>query len=559
MQRKDGQKGRRRRSGEEILNLLGEQEGQVKPKKKKWVFFVLGGGLLAAAAVLLIVLPKGQNAQSETLYREYQVARGDIIVGQSESSSISLDRETVTFSVSSTVEEVYIKAGSSVNEGDPLMRLNADEIAAGLQSYELELKQAGLEVEKAKLDQQTGLLKAKQEYETSIESGKLASSQENLTVEELQLAVTNADKAYVDAQKVYNNYLQASAGFKTNKAYLESLKEYLEEIQDEIDEQESLASSSSLSSLKSKLSSYQSIYNDYKTEFTETYGNGVEDAADVADQLATFAANVEKTRLALAKANLALTSGSTNADQDSALAKSVASTAKTTLELAELQLQQKVDAAQEKYNTLATEIEKLKESIALDGLVLSPCTGMVANVNVKAGDSFDVTYNEDLGMLMEQTLCALTDIASVYVPITISEEDILDVSIGQEASVTMKAFEGQNFDAEVDAITVESSRSGAATVNYTVNVRLKGENAQLMYEGMSADVTLVQRAALDVLYINAAAVTNTDGVATVQKLVDGEAVTTRVKTGFSDGRYVEITQGLSEGDTVRVESAVGRG
>ena len=559
MQRKEGQKGRRRRSGEEILNLLGEQEGQIKPKKKKWVFFVLGGGLLATAAVLLIVLPKGQNAQSEALYREYQVARGDIIVGQSESSSISLDRETVTFSVSSTVEEVYIKAGSSVNEGDPLMKLNADEIAAGLQRYELELEQAGLEVEKAKLDQQTGLLKAKQEYETSIESGKLASSQENLTVEELQLAVTNADKAYIDAQKVYSNYLQASASFRTNKAYLESLKEYLEEIQDEIDEQESLASSSSLSSLKSKLSSYQSIYNDYKTEFTETYGNGVEDEADVADQLATFAANVEKARLALAKANLALTAGSTNADQDKDLAKSVASTAKTTLELAELQLQQKVDAAQEKYDTLFAEIEELKESIALDGLVLAPCTGMVASVNVKAGDSFDVTYNEDLGMLMEQTLCTLTDIASVYVPITISEEDILDVSIGQEASVTMKAFEGQSFEATVDAITVESSRSGAATVNYTVNVRLQGENTQLMYEGMSADVTLVQRAALDVLYINAAAVTNTNGAATVQKVVDSEAVTTRVKTGFSDGRYVEILEGLLEGDTVRVESAVGRG
>ncbi len=559
MQRKDGQKGRRKHSGEEILNLLGEQEGQIKPKKKKWVFFVLGGGLLAAAAVLLIVLPKGQNAQSEALYREYQVARGDIIVGQSESSSISLERETVTVSVSSTVEEVYVKAGSSVKEGDPLIKLNADEIAAGLQSYELTLEQAGLEVEKAKLDQQTGILKAKQDYETSIESGKLASSQETLTVEELQLAVTNADKAYVDAQKVYNNYLQASASFKTNKAYLESLKEYLEEIQGEIDEQESLASSSSLSSLKSKLSSYQSIYNDYKTEFTETYGNGVEDEADVADQLAAYAANVEKTRLALAKANLALTSGSTNADQDKDLAKSVASTAKTTLELAELQLQQKVDAAQEKYDTLLAEIEELKKSIALDGLVLSPCTGMVASVNVEAGDSFDVTYNEDLGMLMEQTLCTLTDIASVYVPITISEEDILGVSIGQEANVAMTAFEGQSFEAMVDAITVESSRSGAATVSYTVNVRLKGENTQLMYEGMSADVTLVQRAALDVLYINAAAITNTDGVATVQKVVDGAAVTAQVKTGFSDGRYVEITEGLSEGDIIRVESAVGRG
>lgn len=559
MQRKVSEKGRRRHGGEEILAMLGEKEERARPKKTKWIF--LGGGaLLVAAAVLLLVLPGEKTAQSETLYREYQVERGDIIVGQNESSSISLDRETVTFPVSSTVEEVYVKAGSSVKAGNPLLKLDAEEISTGLASYELELEQAALEVEKAKLDQQTGLLKAQQEYALSVETGKLASSQENLTVEELQLALTNAQTAYAAAQKAYEEYLQASASFKSAKAYLENLEERVEELEDDLARAQaaSPSSASDIAGIKEELSDYQAAYNEYKADFTEKFGSDVEDMDDVAEKLASLAANVEKTELALAKANLALSTGSTSADQNSALAKNEASTAKTTLELAELQLQQAVDAAEEKYDQLAAEIEDLKESIALDGLVLSPCTGMVASVNVEAGDSFDVTYNEDLGMLMEQTLCTLTDISSVYVPITISEEDILNVSIGQEANVTMNAFEGRDFEAEVDAITVESSRSGAATVSYTVNVRLKGENAHLMYEGMSADVTLLQRAALDVLYVNVAAVTNTNGVATVQKLVDGEPVTVEVKTGFSDGRYVEILEGLQEGDTVRAESAVGR-
>ncbi len=438
------------------------------------------------------------------------------------------------------------------------MKLDVEEIEAGLATYELELEQAALEVEKAKLDQQTGLLRAQQKYESSMESGKLASSQKNLTVNELQLAVANAQTAYTDAQEAYEEYYQASASFSSRKARLESIEEEIEELQEEIEEEGQVASSSSLPALKSELASYQEYYNEYKAEFADLYGNNVEDLDDVEAQLAILSANVEKTELALAKANLALNTGSTNANQDSALAKSEASTAKTTLELAKMQLQQAVDAAQEKQDRLAAEIEELKESIASDGLVLSPCTGMVASVNVEEGDSFDVTYNEDLGMLMTQTLCTLTDISSIFVPITISEEDILDVSIGQEANVTMNAFEGRDFDAEVDAITVESSRSGAATVTYTVNVRLKGENTQLMYEGMSADVTLVQRAALDVLYVNVAAVTNVSGVATVQKLVDGEPITAEVKTGFSDGRYVEITEGLQEGDTVLAESAVGR-
>lgn len=84
-------------------------------------------------------------------YREYTVQRGDITLGQSESSSISLDRESVTFPVSAKVEEVYVKNGSSVRKGDPLVRMNTDDIAAGLASYELQLNIVGLELEQAKL------------------------------------------------------------------------------------------------------------------------------------------------------------------------------------------------------------------------------------------------------------------------------------------------------------------------------------------------------------------------------------------------------------------------
>jgi multidrug resistance efflux pump len=119
----------------------------------------------------------------------------------------------------------------------------------------------------------------------------------------------------------------------------------------------------------------------------------------------------------LCKTGVSLTTGSASAEQDSELAKNEASTAQTTLELPELQLQQAVDSAQEEYDTLNTEIQELKESIALDGVVLAPCTGMVASIGVEEGDSFDVTYNEDLGMLMTQTLCTLTNISDVYVPL----------------------------------------------------------------------------------------------------------------------------------------------
>jgi RND family efflux transporter MFP subunit len=683
MQRSPKRNGASRRNGEaDLAALIGGGETAQKPRgKKRWIFIGVGALLFtAAAAVLILTLTGNKEAGAEAAYREYTVERGDIVVGQNESSSISLERETVTFSVSTSVEEIYVKEGSSVKEGDPLMKLNADQIKIGLASYELELEQAALEVQKAKLDQQTGLLKAQQSYDSSVQDGKLASAQESLTVEQLKLTLQNAQRDLQSTESQYAEYVKLHASYPSDYAYLERLKERVEDYQDDVDEMQDdldtinnyenkiaalqdlgddldsaknylilainnlissggtlssddqeyftehgitysgsgasmdletaqsnynsalanykklqtsvdkslesgvstvdgqiakwqekidkiLASYSyasvklmeaGLTSLKTKLSNAQTAYSDYKTEYNDKYGN-ITDEDDLATKVDDLKAQVESAQLALTKAGVSLTTGSASAEQDSELAKNEASTAQTTLELTELQLQQAVDKAQEEYDTLNTEIQELKESIALDGVVLAPCTGMVASIGVEEGDSFTVTYNEDLGMLMTQTLCTLTNISDVYVPITISEEDILSVSIGQTATVTMNAFEGQTFDAEVDTITVESSRSGAATVSYTVNVRLEGDNEQLMYEGMSADVTLVQRAARDVLYINAQAVTNVDGVATVQvKGQDGEPVTTEVKTGFSDGRYVEILSGLSEGDTVLVESAVGR-
>ena len=644
--------------------------------RKAWI--ILGASVLAAgalaAALFLFILPATASADAEATYREYTVAYGDITVGQTESSSVSLNRETVTFPVSATVEEIYVKAGSSVKEGDPLVKMNVEEIQTGLASYELTLEVAGLELEQAKLSQQTKLLQAEQALETSLLTGKLADDTEAYTMDELQLTLTNAQSALADAQEDYYDYCKLNATFEQEYDRLTTLKEQvtyytnlvttaksdlesvtnsndayttadstltsaknglvsvinrifsytsyapsqtlgtdnvlsyivlstgiggvdtsdeeavasaiadaaslelgassgtnlvvnstdLETIQNYASTIESAvqtlnnnaytsptATTATLSSYQSSLSTYTASYNDYKEYFDDKYGNisGVE---DMISALEDAQAAAEKAQLALDKAEVSAETGTTTAEQKKDTSENAAEVAQTTYDLTVMELSQAVDAAQEDYDTLLTQIEEVKELISEDGIVYAPCNGMVASISVEEGDSVTVYVDEDTNQIMSYaTLLVMTDISKVYVPITISEEDVLDVYIGQPASVSMTAFTGRTFDAEVDTITVESSRSGAATVSYTVNVVFSEDNELDMYEGMSADVTLVQRAATDVLYVEAAAVSNTDGVATVlQRDSDGNMVHTVVKTGFSDGRYVEILDGLNEGDVV---------
>lgn len=603
--------------------LLGESTG--KKRLPRWPFFAAGTALLCGAGILIFVSQRGVAAKGETTYREYTVERGNIIVGDTESSSISLNRETVTFPVSTSVEEVYVKAGSYVEKGAPLMKLDLEQIQVGLASYELELEQAGLELEQAKLTQTKGELEAEQKYETSKLSGELSEQTETLSLMELEQTYASAVNSLNEAMESYDDYMLSyysdyseltslysvmSGKQSAYTAAAQSLYSYLssqggysdiaalqaaisakqaeaDSKQAQIDNMLLIDPAADTSALRSELSvintekqrlsgiltqaqTYNSAsaaaqseyeaadkaYDAAAESFEKTYGT-LNYSTDYNTNIENLRLKVEKAQLSLEKARLSIDTGTQSAEQKADTAKTEANAAGTELELKEMELQQAVDAAQEAYDALETEIAEIKESMSEDGVVFSPCSGMVASVAFEAGDSFEVTYNPMTEAVVEQTLLTITDIANVYVPITISEEDILNVSIGQTASVTMTAFSGQTFEAEVDTISVESSRSGAATVSYTVNVRFCGTNTKQMLEGMSAEVTLVQRQALDVLYINSACVTNVRGRASV--LVageDGAPVEREVTTGFSDGRYVEILSGLSEGETVLAESSV---
>ncbi len=654
---------------QQLEALLG---GKVKKRRKKWPLLAVAVGILAAAAGAYQYVSTQQETSAETVYREYTVERGDIVVGSTESSSISLNRETISFPVSTTVEEVYVKAGSYVEEGQALMKLNLEEIETGLLSYELELQEAGLTLDQAKLNQTKGQLEAGQKYENTQLEAEQAEKNHELQITELEQSVKSAKQSLRQAEDNYDDYIeqyyddyceledleddlydaarslrsaknnrdsasittsyggsstawsystltQLEIEIKTRQAEYDALPEandttttpdgeigsgnsgtegdpstaaegtegdtsaegdsntnsdnstgtgegdsatvdktalatYLEELKSAKTKLESYASA--VSEAQTAYNSAEKSYESFAESFEKTYGT-LDYDEDYNTNIANLEMQIEKAELSLDKAKLSYESGVVSAEQKEDTSETNAAVAQTERALKETEYQSAVDTAQEAYDALASEIQEIRGYISEDGTIYSTCTGMVASISFEAGDSFEVSYNPMTEEVVAQTLLTLTNISDVYVPITISEEDILNVSIGQEASVTMTAFPDETFEAEVDTLSVESSRSGAATVSYTVNVRFKGENTRKMLEGMSAEVTLVQWQAQDVLYINSSCVTNVGGKATV--LVrgdDGLPVEREVRTGFSDGRYVEILDGLSEGETVLLESTV---
>ena len=593
---------------EQLLALLNKEHK--KKLSKKMIVFITAAIILAAIGAAYH-FNSNKPKQESVSYRQYTVARGNVTVGTTESSSISLDRETVKFPVSTTVEDIFVKAGQSVKEGEPLMQLNLEEIKAGLVTYELQVKMAELELEQAKLDQQTKLLKAEQTYNTAVLEGQLAAENESLTIANLEKQLEDAQEelddliedlyTYRDYEDNYDDdydkvtywatkmesyqelYTDYKRQYDDALVYADTIEAYTQKIEEE--ESKNNPDEDKISEWRKLIAKaeaglgglqpediyelYQDAYEDYQkarekytdryADFKEDYDIEYGDDEELEEKIEELEKKVKNAAVALDEAKIKQQTGSLSAEQNKALTELSAQTALAQYNLTELQLSQKVDEAQEIYDQTLRQIEDIKKSIADDGIVYAPCTGMIVSINLDEGDDFDVTYDEDKDTLNEQTLLTMTDISSVYVPITISEEDILDISIGQQASVTMNAFEGQTFEAEVDTISVEAARSGAATVSYTVTVRYLGENELDMFEGMSAETTLLQRQAKDVLYINNQAVSNVDGIATVSLLLpDGTTEERRIKTGFSNGQFVEVIEGLEEGDTVLAASGVNK-
>ena len=650
-------------ASDELTALLGEIGGKKKKGKlsraKKIIIAVVALVVAAAIAVGIVLGVRSKQASANTpVYREYKVTRGDIIVGLTESSVITLNKENVTFSVGAEVLELYVKSGSQVKEGDALAKLSMDDISEAIDEYEEEIQSAYADLQSAKISRDSELLKAAQTLETNLLNGELSDSDYAVSIAQAELDLESAQKSLESAQEKYDDLLAKSKTFSSDltkltyyenrvdslqntvdnysdkkneynsvssdlnqvqseirgiadasnmeqaEAMLAELKENydklseeynndensitkysdllkaqekyetleasMDELEELFEEQEELEEklenydadeiSDDLADAEEDLAEAKEKYNDFKQEFSETYGN-IEDKEAMNDSLEEALTSLEKAKLNLEKQQSNYKSTLLSAEQKKESTDSTASTAQKEYNLKKTELNQKVKTAQEQYDTLVEELAEIKETIGNDGVITAPCSGIVSALNVAVGDEISAGSSGDgmsFGSSSAATLMTITDMSEVNVSVSISEDDILDIYLDQEAVVSLAAFPDESFEAVVDSISVEGATIGAASVSYTVNVKFTNDGGFELYDGMSADVTLVQGSAMDALYVSEQAVTTKDGVSTVLvKGEDGNGVETQVTLGFTDGQYVEILSGLNEGDTILAQSALG--
>ncbi len=219
--------------------------------------------------------------------------------------------------------------------------------------------------------------------------------------------------------------------------------------------------------------------------------------------------------------------------------------------------------------------------------VLAPMDGVVSLLSVKKGERV-VGSN----MMAGTEMLRIADMSKIEIRVDVGESDIPKVHLGDSVVVTVDAYADRKFRGVVTQIA--SSNNGASTqsalvntstdvTNYKVYVRLLPESYQDLLSktrypfrpGMSASVDIQTKTTANVLSVPINAVTTRDkndsiknnkktaGISNEPAITaddldvlvfilnkDGTVKKATVKTGIQDINYIQIAEGLKEGDDV---------
>jgi HlyD family secretion protein len=171
----------------------------------------------------------------------------------------------------------------------------------------------------------------------------------------------------------------------------------------------------------------------------------------------------------------------------------------------------------------------------------APISGIVTEVFVKVGDLIE----------NNTALLSIGDLDTMVLQAAVNENDIGQIAIGQEATVTAAGYPDMPLPGTVTLIDMRGSISGNVST-FKAAIQVPNKDHKLMW-GMNADAEVSVLSVKDVLTLSTSAVkTSGNGTGTVTILDEGKPLSWDVQLGATDGSKYEILGGLAEGDEVAV-------
>jgi HlyD family secretion protein len=189
--------------------------------------------------------------------------------------------------------------------------------------------------------------------------------------------------------------------------------------------------------------------------------------------------------------------------------------------------------------------------------IYSPVNGVVVSKSVDVGQTVAASFQTPTLFTIAE------DLTKMQIETSVDEADIGRVSMGQEVVFTVDAYPSLTFSGSVSQVRIEPIMVENVTTYITV-VSVENPKTKLK-PGMTANVTIITDRRPQALKVPTAALRFSPSDHPSVGSITGEAVwivqegrlrPVAIKSGISDGRYVEVTSGeLKEGDLIAVEEA----
>lgn len=432
------------------------------------------------------------------------------------------------------VADVMIAVGQEIKEGDPLYTLTAESVDEIREALSEDIDDTKADYEALQIEQQASRTQAQQGHDTYVTNGKYAQLIYENELKTYQDAVEEAVKDVDDKQNTYNEKLLELA--ELQEEYAEA-QEFLREAQGAVSENYAGRHENAY---------YYTVYlntRDMAQKLADQYEDEIDSANEEIEQLSldiqAAVRTMNQCQLDYEKAKLDL--GQTH-DIDAYYADA----ASEWYSIQTASLDNELSSAKNSYDSAVEKLAKF-DGYVQDNSILSEYSGVVTEVQLSAGD----TLSGGSGLVV------LNDQETVTMDVSLGEDDYNAVDKDGAVNIVFTAYPDETYSGRVTEVSDAEYDSSSGSVYYTVTVTVQGEVSGL-YEGMTGDVTFVTKEMKQVCYVSNRAILR-EGIRSYVKMRDdnGNIVKQEVTTGFSDGINVEIIAGLSEGDTVLIESKVG--
>lgn len=576
---------------EKLNKILNKSRPQEQGRKKNLLSIVIIMLTILVTAVILIAVLTGK--EEEVTYKETEVIKGTLSAGITESGSVDIGTTVQSFELDISeftgtssfsfnggqitaaggfqsmggmqggqgggmdqlmsmfsgqaqtssgssanrqleIEEVFIEAGQEIQEGDPVLKLTEETVNSIRNELTEDVSSAKLVYDQAITAGKQSDTEAESAYKTNTLYGSYAQAEYNQTVGVLEDAVTLAEENLAQTQE---DLMQAQTDLAEKEALLAEQKQVLENA---IYAEEN---TSQETDLYWWIIAYQTM-----ADAQDMVTSLEEDIEQLKEDIETYTEQEKESQTSLLLAQKDLESGKITATGELDKRKFNAENAQEIYDVSVEQSSFEIQNAKEDYDAADLKLQEF-DAVIKEQVIHADSSGVVTELFITPGDA--LTQNMELFYL--------NDYDAVTITLSVAEEDMETVQAGGKINVTVAAFPEEVFSGSVTEIGDAEIDSNTNKTLYTVTVTVENMGS-LLYQDMTAEVTFVTDEAAEVLYVPNRAITEKDGVSYVKvKSESGKVVEKEVVCGFTDGINTEIKEGLTEGETVLLESKVKKG